>query len=57
MKLRLAAPKRYSVREAGGSLIVTIPKSAQMVLSFRKGSKVWLYATSSGDLLLARKKV
>jgi antitoxin component of MazEF toxin-antitoxin module len=54
--MRLAAPKRYSLREAGGSLIVTIPKTALISLKMKKGSRVWLYATPSGDLLLAKKK-
>lgn len=57
MKLRLIAPKRYSLREAGGSLIVTIPKTALLSLSLRKGSRVWLYATPAGELLLSKKKV
>ena len=57
MRLRLAAPKRYSVRTAGGSVIITLPKVVQMCLSFRKGNRVWLYSTPSGDLLVTKKKV
>jgi len=57
MRLRLVAPKKYSIREAGGSLILTLPKVAQMCLRFRKGNRVWLYSTPSGDLLVTKKKV
>jgi antitoxin component of MazEF toxin-antitoxin module len=56
MKLRLAAPKRYRLREAGGSLILTIPSVAMLHVTFKRTSSLWLHVTPDGDLLLSNKK-